>query len=282
MLYGYGISALAFAAGAWLFHRQGARQLAEGLVGGAVLLVFVLVTLKVRRFFHPETLLGTELQLKECATYVNTWLVLGGIALLAARGWLKDVLRNAGYFLAIAAAVTAPLLLCVAFNPLWCAESIGTTPVLNYLLYIYGLPAVLFLPIAGQLRREAQTPLARALGSLALVLVLLLISLEVRQWFHGDFLNRGPTTSAESYAYSAAWVILGTVLLIAGIVTRGLVLRWASLAVMLLAIGKVFLVDTARLQDLYRVFSFLGLGVSLLLLAFLYQRFVFGRKGVAA
>ena len=48
---------------------------------------------------------------------------------------------------------------------------------------------------------------------------------------------------------------------------------------MLVAVGKVFLVDTANLQDLYRVFSLFGLGVSLMLLAYLYQRFVFGGGG---
>ena len=52
-------------------------------------------------------------------------------------------------------------------------------------------------------------------------------------------------------------------------------LRYASLLVMLLAVGKVFLFDTAQLKDLYRVVSFLGLGVSLMLLAYLYNRFVF-------
>jgi uncharacterized membrane protein len=52
-------------------------------------------------------------------------------------------------------------------------------------------------------------------------------------------------------------------------------LRYASLAVMLLVIAKVFLYDMANLSDLWRVFSFLGLGVSLLALAWVYQRFVF-------
>ncbi len=39
--------------------------------------------------------------------------------------------------------------------------------------------------------------------------------------------------------------------------------------------GKVFLYDMAELRDFYRVFSFLGLGLSLLFIAWLYQRFVF-------
>jgi uncharacterized membrane protein len=61
-------------------------------------------------------------------------------------------------------------------------------------------------------------------------------------------------------------------------VTRGIVVRYASLVVMLLAVLKVFLYDTRELRDLYRVISFLGLGASLLFLAFLYQRFVFRRR----
>ena len=47
---------------------------------------------------------------------------------------------------------------------------------------------------------------------------------------------------------------------------------------MLLAVGKVFLYDTAELEGLYRVFSFFGLGFSLLGLSYVYTRFVFGGK----
>lgn len=97
----------------------------------------------------------------------------------------------------------------------------------------------------------------------------------MRQAFQGARLDGGPASPAEIHAYSVAWGALGTLLLGAGIATRGVVVRWASLAVMLLAVGKVFLYDLAELQDLYRVFSLLGLGASLLLLAWLYQRFVF-------
>lgn len=45
--------------------------------------------------------------------------------------------------------------------------------------------------------------------------------------------------------------------------------------VILLAMGKVFLCDTRNLEDLYRVFSLFGLGLTSLTLAYLYQRFVF-------
>jgi uncharacterized membrane protein len=54
--------------------------------------------------------------------------------------------------------------------------------------------------------------------------------------------------------------------------------RYASLGVMLLAVVKVFLFDTASLGDLYRVLSFLGLGLSLIVLGWLYQKFVFRQE----
>ena len=61
----------------------------------------------------------------------------------------------------------------------------------------------------------------------------------------------------------------------AAILTRGTILRFASLVVMLATIIKVFLFDTAHLSDIYRVLSFAGLGLSLILLGLLYHYFVF-------
>ncbi len=128
------------------------------------------------------------------------------------------------------------------------------------------------------MRRHGGRRLPPVASAAALALGFAWISLEVRQLFHGSFLDAGPSGAAERYAYSAAWVLYGVALLLAGIARRGPILRYGSLGVMLLAVAKVFLYDTARLSDLYRVLSFLGLGASLLLLGFLYQRFVF-REG---
>jgi uncharacterized membrane protein len=163
-------------------------------------------------------------------------------------------------------------------NPLWSHEVVGATPIFNWLLFLYGLPALLILPITYEFRRNNERLTTRVLGSIGLLLIFALISLEVRQWFHRTYLDVGLTSNAELYAYSLAWILLGTVLLILGIRTRGTTLRYASLIVMLLAVGKVFLFDTAHLEDLYRVLSFLGLGLSLIALALLYQRFVFRKN----
>jgi uncharacterized membrane protein len=174
--------------------------------------------------------------------------------------------------LAAGAAVLLPGLL---LNPLWDRHAVGERPVFNLLLWDYGLPAALLGIATAELWRRGSRKLPAALTTAALILCFLLVTLEVRQAFHGTYLNTGVTTVAEGYAYSAAWILFGTALLVAGVLRQGRPLRYAALAVMLVAVLKVFLYDMSNLSDLYRVFSFLGLGVSLLALAWIYQRFVF-------
>ena len=57
-------------------------------------------------------------------------------------------------------------------------------------------------------------------------------------------------------------------------------LRWFSLGLTVVTLGKVFLYDLGELHDLYRVVSLVGLAVSLMLVSLLYQRFVFKRDRV--
>ena len=52
-------------------------------------------------------------------------------------------------------------------------------------------------------------------------------------------------------------------------------MRVASLVVMLLTVGKVFLYDASELTGLWRIVCFLGLGLCLLALSWFYSRFVF-------
>ena len=69
----------------------------------------------------------------------------------------------------------------------------------------------------------------------------------------------------------AGWLL---VLLAAGITVRVAQLRYASLAVLVLVVLKVFLIDLSDLEGLLRVASFLGLGLCLVGIGFIYQRFV--------
>ena len=85
----------------------------------------------------------------------------------------------------------------------------------------------------------------------------------------------GETPNLEVYAYSLAWLLLSLALLFLGTLRGDHAIRIASLAIMILTAGKVFLYDASQLEGLMRVLSFLGLGLSLLGISWFYTRFVF-------
>jgi hypothetical protein len=83
---------------------------------------------------------------------------------------------------------------------------------------------------------------------------------------------------ARDLTTSFGWGLYALVLLALGTARRVSPLRWASLAVFVLTIGKVFLHDLAHLDGLYRVASLAGLALSLIAVSLSYQRFVFRRE----
>ena len=120
----------------------------------------------------------------------------------------------------------------------------------------------------------------RVAGVYGLFLGFVCVTLLVRQLVHGgiiEFWNHS-STDAELYGYSAAWTLYGVALLMLGVKMRSQALRYASAAVVLLTVLKVGLVDASDLTGLYRVASFLGLGIALIGIGYLYQRILFKVK----
>ena len=64
-------------------------------------------------------------------------------------------------------------------------------------------------------------------------------------------------------------------------VRRSVNVRLGGLALLALAIGKVWTYDLAELEELPRALSFVALGLLLLIGAFAYQRFKPGEEGEA-
>jgi uncharacterized membrane protein len=297
LLYAYGVPLLALGWAAWMARRDSPLlrrperpltsplHLAAELEWQAVALGFALLTLEIRQLFQPAApwpeanAAAVQWDLARAGALACSWLLYGLALLWANRRLGRRSLELAGrlvILLGLAAVLAGP---CLADNPLWDHQLVGARPLLNVLAAAYALPAILAIAAAAEVRRHGGRRLPLLASTVALLLGFVWISLTVRQLFHGAFLDRAPAGAPERYAYSAAWVLYGIALLLAGIARRGPILRFGSLAVMLLAVAKVFLYDTARLSDLYRVLSFLGLGASLLLLGFLYQRHVFRPAG---
>jgi uncharacterized membrane protein len=82
-------------------------------------------------------------------------------------------------------------------------------------------------------------------------------------------------TDAEQYTYSVVWLAFGVILLAAGVRLRSSAVRFSSAAVVIMAVLKVFLVDMRGLAGIYQALSFLGLGIVLLGIGWLYQRLLF-------
>ena len=71
---------------------------------------------------------------------------------------------------------------------------------------------------------------------------------------------------------SGLWAVSGLTALVAGLRRDDRPLRLGSLALLLVSVGKVFLYDLSALTSLYRVGSFIGLGLLLLVAAGIWQR----------
>jgi uncharacterized membrane protein len=78
---------------------------------------------------------------------------------------------------------------------------------------------------------------------------------------------------AKGFYLTAGWSALALVLFIVGILLRERVYRWLGLAVLAPALGRVFIFDVWKLDTLYIVASFLALGVVLLAVGYVYNRF---------
>ena len=84
--------------------------------------------------------------------------------------------------------------------------------------------------------------------------------------------SAGHSTQTSQLALSGFWGALGFAAILAGLIKRKRALRLGGLGVLALAVGKVFLVDLAQLESIWRVGSFLAIGLLLLAGAFAYQR----------
>lgn len=151
-------------------------------------------------------------------------------------------------------------------NPLAVPQRVGAIPLLNL--------AVIHAAAAG-IWAWRLTPLHRAFRPLALLLAITAALAAVRQAAHGTLLT-GPVTAPENLGYSAALLLVSLAWLWRGVTTGARDLRLAGLALLTATTLKVFLIDAARLEGLGRVLSFLGLGLALIGIGWVYGR-VLGR-----
>ncbi len=159
-------------------------------------------------------------------------------------------------------------------NPVWSPDPVGGWAVLNPLLLPFGLTAGFAWLLSRELVHLDRARWSVWLRAFTVFLLFVLVTMNVRHIFHAPLLDGPFAGNAEIYAYSVVWLLFGLALLGVGFRTRDRMVRFASLAVMLLAVGKVFLFDAAETEGLFRVLSFVALGLSLIGLSLFYTRYV--------
>ncbi|WP_170473745.1 DUF2339 domain-containing protein [Ruegeria arenilitoris] len=150
------------------------------------------------------------------------------------------------------------------------ADPVMGLPVFNTLAVAYLLPGLAMLFSA--LRIKPMPKLLRQVSyGLAVLLGSVWLGLMVRHFWQGAagmYADNG-VSQPELYTYTVVLLIIGAVLFYQSLARQSGLMRKAGLAVIGLAVGKVFLIDIAGLGGLIRVFSLLVLGLSLAGLAWL-------------
>jgi len=70
-----------------------------------------------------------------------------------------------------------------------------------------------------------------------------------------------------------SWAGFAVLVFAAGMMLRERFHRWLGLGVLAAAVGRVVLVDVWKQETIYRVLTFMALGVALLVVGFIYNKF---------
>jgi uncharacterized membrane protein len=159
----------------------------------------------------------------------------------------------------------------VAFDPtIVGAQFLSTTPVFNWLLPGYGVPALAFGFAAWQLARTTNGRLRLAMEAGAALFALLTVAMLVRHAMHGGVIDAGALTLAEQSIYTL--IALGFAAILVAIDSRSpsSVLRYGSLGIGVLSVLSIAGNHFLWLNPLFTDESTGGIAVfNLLFLAYL-------------
>jgi hypothetical protein len=264
---------------AWLHQRQARPERRDAEVTVAIVLaklvVLSLFTAEIDAYWSVRGAAGIYSMAREALaalTGASVGAVLVWLGLTRGRLWVR-VIGGVVLVSAIVRLVTLEL----------------TTPTPGYLVFanprlmasaviigwLYGLATLYRNTTAVEATLHARTALVLAANALTL----LFLTSEITAFWHvRDAWNglRRLTTDAQfarEMMLSMTWAGYATALVVAGIRRNYAPIRYLAFAVFGVTILKVFMVDLAELDRIYRVTSIIALGVTLLVTSYLYHRF---------
>jgi hypothetical protein len=215
----------------------------------------------------------------------HQWITIGWAVEGAALAWLYGRIPHRG-LLWTASALLATVMARLAMNPsVLVYEPRGALRIFNWYLYTYAICAATMF-VAGWLftRTEDELPgglprPSRWLPAFATILLFILLNIEIADYYAvGPALAfRFGVTLSQDLTYTIGWLAFGMLMLAAGIWLGVRAARVAAVALIAVTTFKCFLYDLGSLEGLYRVASFVGLAMSLSLVALALQKYVLAR-----
>ena len=275
-LWTYGGSTLFAALAAWLM--QSDLKMRAWLQGATAHLLILTIAAELRYWLYDGDIFIAQYSFLEAS--LNTLIWGGAACVYLYRARIGAHLVRFYQILAAlhlaAAAVNYVFFVLLDGNPLWSDDVIlGATPLFNLLLLSYGVPTLIGLALWRLLpQRFARYAILFAAANL-----LLFVSVEIRHLWQagdiglaGDMLLRNGISNGELYTYSVVWLLMASAALVAGSWLQKPALYKGGMGLLLVVVAKLFLIDMSDLTGLWRVASFMGLGLVLLALAWLHQR----------
>jgi hypothetical protein len=211
------------------------------------------------------------------------WITIGWALEGAALAWLYRRIPHRG-LLYWAMALLSVVFVRLALNPAVFVYEPRGMRLLNWYLYAYLTCSVAMFVAAWWFSRTDDRLLfagswAKArtlLPPAGVILLFILLNIEI-----ADFYATGPEITfrfgvsiAQDLTYTIGWLIFGLGMLAAGIYLQNRPGRMAAVALIAITTFKAFLYDMGSLEGLPQVASFVGLAISLSLVALALQKFV--------
>lgn len=234
----------------------------------------------IRNSFNPgANILAIKAGFIERGVVTAAFCLLGILFLWIQKIFNKSALLTVGILVLILVLLRVFYFDLLIYNPINYHDSVGSIYIFNALLLAFGLPLIALFLINKDLADLQDKSYFRYNNIVILIMSFALLSLNIRQIYHGEYLDQGVTTNAETYTYSVMWLLLGIGLLFGGTIKKNKMLRVSALCLIIMTVIKVFFYDASELTGLYRVFSFLGLGFSLIGLSWFYTKYISDSSG---
>ncbi|MEL7429389.1 MAG: DUF2339 domain-containing protein, partial [Pseudomonadota bacterium] len=283
-LFGIPAAALLWAGQLLRRHTSNPASLSHGLVTASGLAVLALfVATQLTHLINAGAFSEARYSLAEASAYVLAGLGFAvGLQIIAMKSE-QSLFDKASLVAGATSVLIAATSLLVEFNPFLDGRPVGTGYVFNLLLPAYlmtGLAAGVVALLSRGLRPDWYTLSYAALSGL---LLFAYFTLMLRNAFQNPLLSIGrPTSDLEFLLYSPLWLVLGGIVLAVGMKFDSLAIRATSALLIGLTVFKVFLLDMAALEGLLRALSFIGLGVTLIIIGRFYQRILTRNAGTGA